>query len=606
MDSPLSRFLRGRGVSEDCLQWMEQDHIDAGVIDCMDDDNLAGYIPTCGDRIAARRFCLDHGQHHGTKQATKTSLLDKLKQRMGIGDTDDNTNQEKRRRTYAKHNKWAEKPTRKIELGWIHESKQVRKRRGGWGGENKVGKIEAFSHDILDYQEEAIFDDVIIVGELYSILRMGVLRIYLCTKTPEDKDDEECVMGTSNNKDEQLNDMLEEDDQPIQTSDIEANLDTSEVIAASSTSDTALREDEASITPPPTANDTAESESVDEVARSSTPSLDVVLITIRLHRVNLLEEMIGQFKDAALLKHKLRYTYIDESGADADGISRDVYAAFWTELLDHTAEGEDQRIQSLCPKWQEEEWKSIERILLKGFQDHGYFPCCLSPAFTVALIFGEQEVSDGVLFDRLLLYVSHSDRSLITTALNGELSEEEKDELIDLLDRLDVTAVPTQKNLKGILLKVAHKQLIQKPRYASEKMSFVAGSSLREALASPQDVLHMYEAKKPTTKRLLKMLHASPSSQAETQSFRFLQQYIRGLDEAGLRRVLRFVTGSDVICASKITIMFTAVEGLARRPVAHTCGPVLELPWTYASYPELRTEFDSVLIDKTSYKFSLV
>lgn len=112
-------------------------------------------------------------------------------------------------------------------------------------------------------------------------------------------------MGTSNNKDEQLNDMLEEDDQPIQTSDIEANLDTSEVMfgpylgepvagqmddtliylpeleinedliitsvliprtsssvplpisAASSTSDTALREDEASITPPPTANDTA-------------------------------------------------------------------------------------------------------------------------------------------------------------------------------------------------------------------------------------------------------------------------------------------------------------------------------------------------------------
>lgn len=109
--------------------------------------------------------------------------------------------------------------------------------------------------------------------------------------------------------------------------------------------------------------------------------------------------MIGQFKDAALLKHELRYTYIDERGANADGISRDVYAAFWTELLDHTAEGEDHRIPSLCPKWQEEEWKSIGRIQLKGFQDHGYFPCHLSPAFTVALIFGEREVSDDVLFE---------------------------------------------------------------------------------------------------------------------------------------------------------------------------------------------------------------
>lgn len=66
-----------------------------------------------------------------------------------------------------------------------------------------------------------------------------------------------------------------------------------------------------------------------------------------------------------------------------------------------------------------------------------------------------------------------------------------------------------------------------------------------------------------------------------------------------------FVTGSDVISVDKIGIMFTVVDGLARRPVAHTCGPVLELPVTYGSYPELRTEFDSILIDKTSYKFSL-
>lgn len=60
-------------------------------------------------------------------------------------------------------------------------------------------------------------------------------------------------------------------------------------------------------------------------------------ITIRLHRVNLLEEMIGQFKDEILLKHNLRYTYIDESGADTDSISRDVMLpsgqSYWTTQL---------------------------------------------------------------------------------------------------------------------------------------------------------------------------------------------------------------------------------------------------------------------------------
>jgi len=366
-------------------------------------------------------------------------------------------------------------------------------------GQNKLGKFETFSRDILDYQEEAIFDEAITVGELYSILRMGVLRFYLCTKAPKDEDDEDCDGGKSNvNEDVQLNDMHEEDVQLIQTIDTEAFLDTSEVMigpylgepmagqmddtliyqpglqvdedliitsvlfprtsSALITPDTASTGDNTSSMSLPTStpNFTPESASLGDVASSSTASCDVVHITIKLHRVNLLEEMRDQFKNSGLLKHQLKFTYIDEKGADVDGVSRDVYAAFWTELLDHTAEGEDLRVLSLCPKWQEEEWKSIGRILLKGFQDHGYFPCRLSPAFIVAFIFGESEVSDDVLFESLL-YVSQSDRNLITTALKEDISDEDRDELTDFLDRLDVTALPTQKNLKGILLKVAHK-----------------------------------------------------------------------------------------------------------------------------------------------------
>ncbi|XP_060769742.1 uncharacterized protein LOC132879973 isoform X2 [Neoarius graeffei] len=258
MDSPLSRFLRVRGVPEDCLLRMEQDHIDATVLDFMDDNILAGYIPTYGDRIAARRFCL---QHHGAKnkESSKHSMLEKLKKRKGIGGSDNDTCNEgtyteRQRRSYAQNNKWAEKKTRKVELGWIHEGKQVRKRKGGGtrtldvpkeskkgdilqyakdiffpNGKNRLGNFGTFSHDIVDYQEEAIFDDVITVGELYSLLRVGVLRFYLCTKVPKDDDDEERVGRDSNvNEDVLQNDMQEEDEQHLQTVDTEA-LDTAEV-----------------------------------------------------------------------------------------------------------------------------------------------------------------------------------------------------------------------------------------------------------------------------------------------------------------------------------------------------------------------------------------
>ncbi|XP_036952592.1 uncharacterized protein LOC119018763 isoform X3 [Acanthopagrus latus] len=471
-DTRLLGFLRNRGVPEQCISRMEQDHIDATVIDFMDDDALAGYIPTYGDQIAARRFCL----------------------------------------------------------------------------ENK---------DLQEVDADAFSDTEVVFGT------------FLGDPTDSQLDDT----------------LLHEPSQQFED-------DETAVI---------------SITLPPTSTvgNPPDTGSVGDTASTSAASYEVVSITIRLHRVNLLEEMISQFKDSTLLKHPLKYTYIDEKGADADGVSRDVYAAFWTEFMDQTAEGEDLRVPSLSPKWQEEEWKSIGRILLKGFQDHGYYPCRLAPVFTVALIFGENEVSDDMLFESLLLYISQSDRDLITTALKEDLVDEDREELLDLMDRLDVTTLPTQGNLKGILLKVAHKQLIQKPRYAAEKMSLIAGHFLK-AFVSPQHVLQMYEDKKPSTRKLLKLLDASPTTQAESQSFRFLQQYIRGLDDAGLRRMLRFVTGSDVICVNKVEVLFTPLDGLARRPVAHTCGPALELPWTYTSYPELRTEMDSLLAAESSFKFSIV
>ena len=37
------------------------------------------------------------------------------------------------------------------------------------------------------------------------------------------------------------------------------------------------------------------------------------------------------------------------------------------------------------------------------------------------------------------------------------------------------------------------------------------------------------------------------------------------------------------------------MEGLARRPIIHTCAPMLELPNSYRNVCELREEFTSVM-----------
>nr|XP_020512189.1 uncharacterized protein LOC110001097 isoform X4 [Labrus bergylta] len=330
-------------------------------------------------------------------------------------------------------------------------------------------------------------------------------------------------------------------------------------------------------------------------AAPPSPGYELVHVTVNLHRANLLEEMVGQFKDTAILDYTLKYSFTGEKGADADGVSMDVYAAFWTEFLDCAAEGADVRVPCLTPKWQEEEWKSIGRIMAKGFQDHRYFPSRLAPAFTAAVIFGEHYVSTDLLFDSLMLYLSQSERDILSTALQEELVGDEHGELLDLLDRMGVTKVPTKDNLKAVLLQVARKQLIQQPKYALDSIAAVAGPTLRRFFLTMSDMHKMYNDLKPTTRKVLKLIDASPTTPAENQSVRFLQQYIRGLDELGLRKMMRFVTGSDVLCVRKIEVLFTPLEGLARRPVAHTCGPVLELPSTYNFYPELRVEMENIL-----------
>ena len=520
-------------------------------------------------------------------------------------------------------------------------------------GDSKKGKWEDFSHNVFDFKESEL-DERTTVGELYTLSKFGILRFYLSTKcfTDISDTDENNIQRDGDTTGEQQRETdsdgyqekpasivslaetsgIAEDSTvhsaagevvdltsqyydsevfigglPVESSagqlddTLPVFLTTEDIISvafSTSTPDQAVHASSKSHydSYPEIQLDDAVPVFSDHTDHAAVDAgYELIYITIKLHRVNLLEELISQFKDESIVNYTLKYSFINEMGADADGVARDVYAAFWTELLDCAAEGTDMRVPCLSPKWQEEEWKAVGRILAKGFMDKGYFPLRLAPAFTVALVFGEHSVSSAMLFESLLLFLGHCERDLVATALKEDLDSDGQDELLDLLDRMGVKTVPSRENLKGVLLQVAHKQLIQTPKYALDNMAAVAGKHLRTELTTPEKIQCMYADKKPTCRKVLKLIDASPVTPADRQALGFLQQYIRGLDEMGLRRLLRFVTGSDVICVTGIQVTFTALEGLARRPVAHTCGPLLELPSTYDSYPELRAEMENVL-----------
>lgn len=171
------------------------------------------------------------------------------------------------------------------------------------------------------------------------------------------------------------------------------------------------------------------------------------------------------------------------------------------------------------------------------WSDHAERVSALAQAFTVALLFGEQSVTPDLLFESFLLYLSKEDRDLVNKALQEDLDDEEKDELTDFLDRMGVQSVPTKMKLKATLLSIAHKLIIQQPKYALDKLSEVVVPAFRKVVCSLDNIQQIYEKVKPTTRKVLKLLDASPSTQPEHQSFRYLQQYIRGLNQSDLHSV---------------------------------------------------------------------
>lgn len=147
---------------------------------------------------------------------------------------------------------------------------------------------------------------------------------------------------------------------------------------------------------------------------------------------------------------------------------------------------------------------------------------------------------------------------------------------------------------------------MQKPKYVANCWAPVFSVlKVFKGLNTIEELTKVYEERKPTPKKIIRLLEANPTTDAERNCLDHLKRHIRTL-EGNVSIFLRYVTGSDVITTSKIEITFTNLDGLSRRPVAHTCGCVLELPSTYQSYVELVEDFSSVLNAKYAWSFNFV
>ena len=64
-------------------------------------------------------------------------------------------------------------------------------------------------------------------------------------------------------------------------------------------------------------------------------------------------------------------------------------------------------------------------------------------------------------------YVARDEEEILSEALRGA-SLGSNDDLLEMLDRFGCRKVPTKESMKGIILEVAHKELVQGPQYIAD------------------------------------------------------------------------------------------------------------------------------------------
>ncbi|CAB4038576.1 Hypothetical predicted protein, partial [Paramuricea clavata] len=166
------------------------------------------------------------------------------------------------------------------------------------------------------------------------------------------------------------------------------------------------------------------------------------------------------------------------------------------------------------------------------------------------------------------------EEELVEQCLLPDLHEFDSKEIEDFLEQFNCRTVLNENNC-------------QKP--------ILSELNVYQPFQSFEELEMFYDSIKPTNKKVLHLLQAKPNTEGERDALKFLQRYIRGLDTGNLGHFLRFTTGADVLIVNSISVSFIKVNGIFKTAVAHTCGPVLELPCTYQDFCELRNVFNNIL-----------
>lgn len=301
----------------------------------------------------------------------------------------------------------------------------------------------------------------------------------------------------------------------------------------------------------------------------------------------------------------LHIEFEDEMGVDQGGVTRDLFSAFWEECYTLMFDGSSILVPILCPQTDTSTLRLLGSIVSHAYLVSGFLQVRIALPCVIGILCGSgASIPESVLCEAFLDYISFTERALFKEALKvnvSAFSPEVQESLLNTLSRYGCRNMPTPSNLSASLLQVAKFEFCSKPAAAIILMHSGVPSDHAKFWSSVQSVegvCSIYRMLTVSPKKVLGILKLPLLvNPAEERIGGYLIDMIGNMSTNLLQRFLRFTTGSSVLSVSCIIVQFNRLSGLARRPCAHTCDALLELPISYANYSDFHGEWMAILND---------
>ena len=335
---------------------------------------------------------------------------------------------------------------------------------------------------------------------------------------------------------------------------------------------------------------------------------------LAVRRNQVLQTVLDFYRGSPDLSLRLRVQFEEERGHDLGGLTKDLFSAFWAEALQIYFKGENACVPFLSSSNRHlarDIFIPIGRLLEHMIRLTGTMPPQLCRSSILAMA-GDHEADEALLLEDYLLHLPEAESVLLKQCLDTASWTEAQERRLLLFSTVhQLHSLARPENLRRSLINLAQVELLDSCATLLRMVytGFSAEGKRFLGTLTPAGIRSLYASFDATPEKVAALIEnhfiEGELSILEVSIVNYVSMFVREMDKTMLHKFLVWSTGSPTM-PSQFQLTFNAVSGAGRRPIAHTCGNILEISTDYTRYEEFKREFTNVLNSEFAMDMSLI